>query len=104
MDGNENLKATKAIAENAPREKDQEISEMSGLPLPRLYTVAEVARYLRLSRSQVYAMISKNELPIIRVSERRIVVSESDLVAWIQRHKAYEPSQLVFMLDRIVAD
>jgi excisionase family DNA binding protein len=104
MDGNENLKATKATADNIPREKDQEIDVMGELPLPRLYTVTEVAKYLRLSRSQVYAMIQKNELPIIWVSEHRIVVSESDLVAWIQRHKAYEPSQLVFMLDRIVAD
>ncbi len=104
MDGNEKLKTAKANADTTPREIDQETSAISGLPLPRLYTVSEVAKYLRLSRSQVYAMISKNELPIIRVSERRIVVSESDLVAWIQRHKAYEPSQLVFMLDRIVAD
>src|SRR4030067_2918926 len=81
-------------------------------PQPEIRKNAELARdgeyaeiaYLRQSRSQVYAMIQKNELPIIRVSERRIVVSESDLVAWIQKHKSYEPSQLVFMLDRIVAD
>ena len=104
MDGNDNLNAAKAAPNNPPRDNSQEIGSMDELPLPRLYTVTEVAKYLRLSRSQVYAMIQKNELPIIRVSERRIVVSESDLVAWIQRHKAYEPSQLVFMLDRIVAD
>jgi excisionase family DNA binding protein len=75
---------------------------MNEIQLPRLFTVTEVAEYLRLSKSQVYAMIQKKELPFIRVSERRIVVSERDLVAWIQKQKAYEPSQLVFMLDRIL--
>ena len=59
MDGNENLKVAKATADNVPREKDQEIGVTGGLPLPRLYTVSEVAKYLRLSRSQVYAMISE---------------------------------------------
>jgi excisionase family DNA binding protein len=67
-----------------------------------LFPVTEVAGYLGLSKSQVYAMIQKKELPFIRVSERRIVVSERDLAAWIQKQKAYEPSQLVFMLDRML--
>lgn len=104
MDGNENQNTAKVNPDVMSPDTDREMEAVGGLELPRLYTVSEVAKYLRLSRSQVYAMIQKNELPIIRVSERRIVVSESDLVAWIQRHKAYEPSQLVFILDRIVAD
>lgn len=70
--------------------------------LPRLFTVSEVARYLRLSKSQVYSLIQHNDIPHFRVSERRIVVSESDLLAWIQRQKAVAPSQLVFMLDRML--
>ena len=70
--------------------------------LPRLLTIKEVAKYLRMSRSQVYTMVAKKKLPYIRLSERRIVVSEEDLAAFIQRQKAMEPSQLVFMLDRIL--
>ena len=70
--------------------------------LERLMTVSEVARYLRLSKSQVYALIQRNEIPHFRVSERRIVVSESDLKAWIQKQRAMAPSQLVFMLDRMM--
>lgn len=70
--------------------------------LPRLLTIGEVANYLRMSKSQVYQMVAKKKLPYIRLSERRIVVSEDDLVAFIQRQRAMEPSQLVFMLDRIL--
>jgi len=57
--------------------------------LPRLFTVNEVARYLRLSKSQVYTLIQRNEIPHFRVSERRIVVSESDLITWIQKQKGW---------------
>jgi len=70
--------------------------------LPRLLTISEVASYLRMSKSQVYTMVAKKKIPYIRLSERRIVVSEEDLVAFVQRQRAMEPSQLVFMLDRIL--
>ena len=70
--------------------------------LPRLLTIAEVANCLRMSKSQVYLMVAKKTLPYIRLSERRIVVSEDDLIAFIQRQRAMEPSQLIFMLDRIL--
>ena len=72
--------------------------------LPRLLTISEVARYLRLSKSQVYTLIQRNDLPHFRVSERRIVVSETDLLAWVQKQKALAPSQLVFMLDRLLEE
>ena len=70
--------------------------------LPRLLTIGEVASYLRMSKSQVYTMVAKKKLPCIRLSERRIVVSEEDLMAFLRRQRAMEPSQLVFMLDRIL--
>lgn len=52
--------------------------------LDRLFTVTEVARYLRLSKSQVYLMIAQRKLPYIRLSERRIVVRETDLKKWVE--------------------
>jgi excisionase family DNA binding protein len=70
--------------------------------LERLLTVAEVAEYLRLSKAQVYAMIARKEIPAIRISERRIVVSENDLVRWVQKQKSNDPSQLVFMIDNLL--
>ena len=72
--------------------------------LPRLLTVNEVARYLRLSKSQVYTLIQRNDLPHFRVSERRIVIAETDLKAWVQKQKSLAPSQLVFMLDRLLEE
>jgi len=57
---------------------------------------------LRISKSQVYLMVAKKKLPYIRLSERKIVVSEDDLMAFIERQKAIEPSQLIFMLDKVL--
>jgi excisionase family DNA binding protein len=70
--------------------------------LDKLMKVTEVADYLRLSKSQVYALISQRKLPCIRLTERRVVVSEKDLLEWVQKQKGMEPSQLVFMLDRML--
>ncbi len=50
----------------------------------KLYKVSEVAVYLRLSRSQVYAMIARRELPHVRLSKRRIIVREKDLKIWME--------------------
>lgn len=72
--------------------------------LPQLFTIGEVASYLRMSKSQVYLMIAKKKLPHIRLSERRIVVSEEDLVAFLRRKRAMGPSQLVFLLDQILEE
>jgi hypothetical protein len=47
-------------------------------------------------------MVARKEIPCIRVSERRIVVAETDLIRWIRKQRAQEPSQLVFMLDRML--
>jgi excisionase family DNA binding protein len=72
--------------------------------LENLLTVSEVADYLRLSKSQVYAMISQRKLPCIRLSERRVVVSEKDLLVWVRKQKGVEPSQLVFMIDNLLEE
>ena len=52
--------------------------------LDRLFTVTEVAKYLRLSKSQVYLMIAQRKLPYIRLSERRIAIKETDLKKWVE--------------------
>ncbi len=36
-------------------------------------TVPEAARLIRLSRSQLYALMSKGELPFIKIGKRRLV-------------------------------
>lgn len=60
--------------------------------LDRLYTVAEVSKYLRLSKSQVYYMIARKELPHLRLSERRVVVRETDLKKWLDKQVNGSPA------------
>ena len=77
---------------------DEQVSGING----RLLTVAEAAEYLRLSNASVYNLIKQKKLPCIRVSQRRLVVTERDLSAYIQRQRGLEPGQFVFMLDGIL--
>ena len=60
--------------------------------LPQLLTISEVASYLRMSKSQVYTLVAKKRLPCIRLSERRVVVSQQDLIAYISRQREMETS------------
>ncbi len=48
----------------------------------KLLTVREVADMLRLSRSQVYVMVNRKEIPFTRIG-KRILIRETDLVEWI---------------------
>jgi predicted DNA-binding transcriptional regulator AlpA len=46
-----------------------------------------------MSKSQVYTLVAKKRLPCIRLSERRVVVSQQDLIAYISRQREMETSQ-----------
>ncbi len=48
-------------------------------------TVPEAARYLRLSKAQLYAMIQRKEIPHVRISEKRIILRMRDLHAWLDQ-------------------
>jgi len=48
-----------------------------------LYTVAEVAAVLKLSRSKVYEMIAQGKLPVYRI-EGAVRVSEDDLLEYLR--------------------
>lgn len=52
-----------------------------------ILTVPEAARYLRISKAQVYFMIQKKQIPHIRLSERRVVIRLADLEAWVEGRK-----------------
>ena len=51
-------------------------------PEPMLYSVSDVARMIRFSRSKTYEMIRDGKIPHI-VVEDRIRVRHKDLLAWI---------------------
>ena len=44
-----------------------------------LITIPEAARYLRISRAQAYILAKRKELPVIRISQRRMVVRVKEL-------------------------
>jgi excisionase family DNA binding protein len=47
-------------------------------------TVPEAARYLRVSKTQLYAMIQRKEFPHTRVTEKRVIIRMKDLKAWLE--------------------
>ena len=61
-------------------------STACGEGLPQVLTVPEVARLLQLSRSKVYELAAKNELPVIRIG-RSVRVSLADLVRWLEARR-----------------
>lgn len=51
-----------------------------------LLTVKEVAIYLRLSRSQIYAMVAKKQIPHTRLSKKRLAIRKADLQKWLEKN------------------
>jgi excisionase family DNA binding protein len=49
-----------------------------------ILTVSETAAYLRLSKAQVYVLISQRKLPHIRLGQKRIVVRREHLEEWLR--------------------
>ena len=50
--------------------------------MEKIYTVPEVARYLKLSQSKVYNLVQRNEIPHIKIG-RNVRIKESDLDRWL---------------------
>lgn len=85
--------------------KSQMRSEsISSNQIPRLLTISECAAILRISKAQAYRLAETKKLPVIRISERRMVVAEEDLIKFLKRRRQEEPGQLVFMLDGVLND
>lgn len=49
-----------------------------------IYTIPEVAQYLKLSKSKVYHLVQTGQLPHIRIG-KNVRVKESELHKWIDR-------------------
>ena len=67
-----------------------------------VYTIPEVAEYLKISKSKIYYLVQRNEIPHFRIG-RNVRILESELLVWMQRQRAKEPSQLVFVIDNALA-
>jgi len=48
----------------------------------QILTIPEVARYLKISKSKIYYMVSKKQIPHIRIG-RNVRVRETDLMRFL---------------------
>jgi excisionase family DNA binding protein len=54
--------------------------------MPKLWTVPEVMKALRVSRATIYRLMARHELPIVKVGRRTLVMRQA-LDAFIQRQQ-----------------
>lgn len=47
--------------------------------------VAAAAKYLQVSKALLYQLISRKEIPHIRLSKRRIIIRKRDLEKWLEK-------------------
>ena len=47
-----------------------------------IYTIPQVAEYLKLSKSKVYYLVKRRSIPYIQLG-RNVRIRESDLILWI---------------------
>ena len=51
-----------------------------------IYTVSEVAKALKISRSKIYLLIQRKEIPHLKIG-RNVRITESQLQEWIQNNR-----------------
>jgi excisionase family DNA binding protein len=51
-----------------------------------IYTVNEVAEYLKISKSKIYLLIQRKEIPHVKIG-RNVRITESQLLEWIEKNK-----------------
>ncbi len=49
-----------------------------------ILTIPEVARYLKMSKSKIYRLLSKNEIPHIKIG-RNVRIRQADLRIWVEK-------------------
>ncbi len=61
--------------------------------MPTLLTPEEVAELLRTTRTAVYAMVARHQIPgVIRLG-RRVLVRAEDLLEWLDQNRAPSPKE-----------
>ena len=51
----------------------------------KIYTIPEVASYLKMSRSKVYCLVQTRKIPHIKIN-RNVRIRETDLKKWIEKN------------------
>jgi excisionase family DNA binding protein len=57
--------------------------------LDPIYTVPEVAEYLKISKAKIYYLVQREEIPHVRIG-RNVRIRETDLKKWIDK-QTYQP-------------
>ena len=57
--------------------------------LDPIYTVPEVAAYLKISKAKIYYLVQREAIPHIRIG-RNVRIRETDLKKWVEKH-TYQP-------------
>jgi excisionase family DNA binding protein len=63
----------------------------SGNDLPLLMTVAETAQLLRTTKSGIYAMVERVQLPGVTRIGRRVLIRSDVLLEWLDQNRAPSP-------------
>jgi excisionase family DNA binding protein len=48
-----------------------------------ILTVGEVSTYLKISKSKIYYLIKRKQIPFVRMGKRSVRIIYSDLLQWI---------------------
>ena len=54
--------------------------------MDKIWTVPEVAAYLKMSKSKLYNLIQRDDIPHIKIG-KNIRILESDLMEWLEDQK-----------------
>ena len=58
--------------------------------MEKIYTVPEVAEYLKMAKSKIYYLNQRREIPFIKIG-RNVRIKEADLLKWLEKRRiAYE--------------
>jgi len=49
----------------------------------KVFTIPEVAAYLKISKSKIYYLVSQKQIPHLKVG-RNVRIRESDLLQWME--------------------
>jgi excisionase family DNA binding protein len=54
-----------------------------------IFTIPEVAEYLKLSKSKVYMLVQQGKIPHVRIG-RNVRIRETDLKKWLEKNAITE--------------
>ncbi len=60
------------------------IKKSKGNKMETIYTVPEVAEYLKMSKSKMYDLVKREKIPFIKIG-RNVRIRQSDLLDWLEK-------------------